>query len=77
MENGRLVEESEVGGGILENPCEKLVTEVEEKLAQTLLCLLQFSVWAVKWCGNTLQTTLLEGFFELIYQSVAISTLSR
>jgi hypothetical protein len=44
MENGRLVEESEVGGGIQENPCEKLVTEVEEKLAQTLLCLLQFSV---------------------------------
>lgn len=44
LKHGSLVEESEVGDGILENLCEELVTEVEEILTQILFCLLQFSV---------------------------------
>lgn len=42
--HGSLVEESEVGDGILKNLREQLVTEVEERLTQILFCLLQFSI---------------------------------
>jgi hypothetical protein len=44
LKHGSLVEESEVGDGILENLREELVSEVEERLTQILFCLLQFSV---------------------------------